>query len=103
MTDLTFLSEQLLFSYLCYYVFALWFQITTLNLDGQQLTRLSNLDQLVNLRWASFDNNEISHIEGLEHWPLLEELSLNCNNISRLEGAESYLSLSITYLLALSV
>ncbi|XP_056616186.1 leucine-rich repeat-containing protein 9 isoform X3 [Triplophysa dalaica] len=60
-------------------------KITTLNLDGQQLTRLSNLDQLVNLRWASFDNNEISHIEGLEHWPLLEELSLNCNNISRLE------------------
>ncbi|XP_057198998.1 leucine-rich repeat-containing protein 9 isoform X1 [Triplophysa rosa] len=60
-------------------------KITALNLDGQQLTRLSNLDQLVNLRWASFDNNELSHIEGLEHWPLLEELSLNCNNISRLE------------------
>ncbi|XP_055025567.2 leucine-rich repeat-containing protein 9 isoform X2 [Misgurnus anguillicaudatus] len=60
-------------------------KITALNLDGQQLTRLGNLDQLVNLRWASFDNNELSYIEGLEHWPLLEELSLNCNSICRFE------------------
>ncbi|XP_051504244.1 leucine-rich repeat-containing protein 9 [Myxocyprinus asiaticus] len=61
-------------------------KITVLNLDGQRLTRLSNLDRLVNLRWASFDHNELSRIEGLDHCPQLEELSLNCNNISRLEG-----------------
>ncbi|ROL49635.1 Leucine-rich repeat-containing protein 9 [Anabarilius grahami] len=61
-------------------------QITALNLDGQRLTRLSNLDRLVNLRWVSFDNNELTRIEGLEHCLLLEELSLNNNSISRLEG-----------------
>ncbi|TRY55271.1 hypothetical protein DNTS_015750, partial [Danionella cerebrum] len=61
-------------------------KITTLNLDDQQLTRITNLDRLVNLRWASFDNNELTQIEGLEHCHLLEELSLNGNSISRLEG-----------------
>ncbi|KTG39503.1 hypothetical protein cypCar_00002327 [Cyprinus carpio] len=61
-------------------------QITALNLDGLRLTRLSNLERLVNLRWASFDNNELTRIEGLEHCTLLEELSLNNNSISRLEG-----------------
>uniref|UniRef100_A0A8B9JUF2 Leucine-rich repeat-containing protein 9-like n=1 Tax=Astyanax mexicanus TaxID=7994 RepID=A0A8B9JUF2_ASTMX len=60
--------------------------ITALNLDGQRLARIANLDKLVNLRWASFNNNELSHIEGLEHCPLLEELSLNHNNISSLDG-----------------
>lgn len=67
--------------------FALLGQITALNLDGLRLTRLSNLDRLVNLRWASFDNNELTGIEGLEHCTLLEELSLNNNSISRLEGS----------------
>uniref|UniRef100_A0A8C1SLJ3 Leucine rich repeat containing 9 n=1 Tax=Cyprinus carpio TaxID=7962 RepID=A0A8C1SLJ3_CYPCA len=61
-------------------------KITALNLDGLRLTRLSNLERLVNLRWASFDNNELTRIEGLEHCTLLEELSLNNNSISRLEG-----------------
>uniref|UniRef100_W5LPU9 Leucine rich repeat containing 9 n=1 Tax=Astyanax mexicanus TaxID=7994 RepID=W5LPU9_ASTMX len=61
-------------------------KITALNLDGQRLARIANLDKLVNLRWASFNNNELSHIEGLEHCPLLEELSLNHNNISSLDG-----------------
>ncbi|XP_073775247.1 leucine-rich repeat-containing protein 9 isoform X2 [Danio rerio] len=61
-------------------------KITALNLDGQRLTRISNLDRLVNLRWASFDHNELTRIEGLEHCHLLEELSLNYNSVSRLEG-----------------
>ncbi|KAI4885617.1 hypothetical protein NFI96_019058, partial [Prochilodus magdalenae] len=61
-------------------------KITALNLDGQRLSRITNLDKLVNLRWASFDNNELRRIEGLEHCPLLEELSLNHNSISSLDG-----------------
>uniref|UniRef100_A0A3B4DQA9 Leucine rich repeat containing 9 n=1 Tax=Pygocentrus nattereri TaxID=42514 RepID=A0A3B4DQA9_PYGNA len=60
--------------------------ITALNLDSQRLSRITNLDKLVNLRWASFNNNELNRIEGLEHCPLLEELSLNHNNISSLDG-----------------
>ncbi|XP_053476171.1 leucine-rich repeat-containing protein 9 isoform X2 [Ictalurus furcatus] len=61
-------------------------KITAVNLDGQRLSHISNLEQLVNLRWASFNNNQLTHIEGLQHCPLLEELSLNHNYISTLEG-----------------
>lgn len=61
-------------------------QITALNLDGQGLTRLSNLDKLVNLRWASFNNNELSRVEGLDNCSLLEELSLDNNCLTKLEG-----------------
>ncbi|XP_066535622.1 leucine-rich repeat-containing protein 9 [Hoplias malabaricus] len=61
-------------------------KITALNLDSQRLTCISNLGKVVNLRWASFDNNELSRIEGLEHCTLLEELSLNNNNIRSLDG-----------------
>lgn len=79
--------------------FAIWDQITALNLDGQRLTRLSNLDRLVNLRWASFDNNELTRIEGLEHCLHLEELSLNNNSISRLEGTALSLSFTVSVLI----
>ncbi|KAF4089841.1 hypothetical protein AMELA_G00042860 [Ameiurus melas] len=61
-------------------------KITAVNLDGQRLSHISNLEQLVNLRWASFNNNQLTHIQGLQHCPLLEELSLNHNSISTLEG-----------------
>ncbi|XP_053357223.1 leucine-rich repeat-containing protein 9 [Clarias gariepinus] len=61
-------------------------KITAVNLDGQGLTHISNLEQLVNLRWASFNNNQLTHIKGLQHCPLLEELSLDHNSISTLEG-----------------
>ncbi|XP_041928695.1 leucine-rich repeat-containing protein 9 [Alosa sapidissima] len=61
-------------------------KITALNLDGQGLTRLSNLDKLVNLRWASFNNNELSRVEGLDNCSLLEELSLDNNCLCKLDG-----------------
>ncbi|XP_078089252.1 leucine-rich repeat-containing protein 9 [Mustelus asterias] len=64
-----------------------WFpKITTLNLDGQNLSQLTNLDRLQNLRWASFNNNSIRRFEGLDHCLQLEELSLEDNFISELEG-----------------
>ncbi|KAF5890679.1 leucine-rich repeat-containing protein 9-like, partial [Clarias magur] len=61
-------------------------KITAVNLDGQGLSHINNLEQLVNLRWASFNNNHLTHIKGLQHCPLLEELSLDHNCISTLEG-----------------
>lgn len=61
-------------------------QITTLNLDNQRISKLINLDKLVNLRWASFNDNDISKVEGLDSCSKLEELSLNNNNISTLSG-----------------
>jgi len=38
-------------------------QITSLCLDGQHISKLSGLQNLVNLRWASFNNNDITQIE----------------------------------------
>lgn len=61
-------------------------QITTLNLDSQGIYKLTNLNSLVNLRWASFNDNDISKVEGLDCCSKLEELSLNNNNISTLSG-----------------
>ncbi|KAK2826054.1 hypothetical protein Q5P01_020268 [Channa striata] len=61
-------------------------KITALNLDSQGISKLTNLDKLVNLRWASFNDNDISKVEGLEGCLNLEELSLNNNNISTLNG-----------------
>ncbi|XP_077999840.1 leucine-rich repeat-containing protein 9-like isoform X2 [Glandiceps talaboti] len=64
-----------------------WYlQVTTLNLDGQHITKISNLDRLENLRWASFNDNDITKIEGLDSCINLEELSLEDNCIGRLEG-----------------
>lgn len=66
---------------------ALYFdQITALNLDSQRISKLMNLNKLVNLRWASFNDNEIYKVEGLDSCLKLEELSLNNNNISTLTG-----------------
>ncbi|XP_072485470.1 leucine-rich repeat-containing protein 9 isoform X4 [Notamacropus eugenii] len=64
-----------------------WYsKITTLNLDGQNLFEITNLEKLVNLRWASFSNNNLTKIEGLESCVNLEELTLDGNCISKLEG-----------------
>lgn len=41
----------------------LYAQITTLNLDNQSLFKLSNMDYLINLKWASFNNNYIVNIQ----------------------------------------
>lgn len=61
-------------------------QITALNLDNQRISRLINLNKLVNLRWGSFNDNDISKVEGLDSCSQLEELSLNNNYISSITG-----------------
>ena len=38
-------------------------QITSLCLDGQHISKLSGLENLLNLRWASFNDNNIAKIE----------------------------------------
>ena len=37
--------------------------MTTLYLDNQELSKLTNLESLVNLKWASFNNNYLKKIE----------------------------------------
>ncbi|XP_074662952.1 leucine-rich repeat-containing protein 9-like [Tubulanus polymorphus] len=65
----------------------IWYsKVTALHLDNQHISKLSNLDRLENLRWASFNNNDITKLEGLESCIHLEELSLENNCISKIEG-----------------
>uniref|UniRef100_A0A8B9C7N4 U2A'/phosphoprotein 32 family A C-terminal domain-containing protein n=1 Tax=Anser brachyrhynchus TaxID=132585 RepID=A0A8B9C7N4_9AVES len=61
-------------------------RITVLNLDGQHLFKISNLEKLEHLRWASFSNNNLTQIEGLDSCLNLEELTLDENCISTLDG-----------------
>ncbi|XP_041469372.1 leucine-rich repeat-containing protein 9-like isoform X1 [Lytechinus variegatus] len=64
-----------------------WYtKVTTLNLDSQHISKLSNLERLVNLRWASFNDNDLTKIEGLDNCLQIEELSLEDNCIYRIEG-----------------
>uniref|UniRef100_A0A8C5RFQ8 Leucine rich repeat containing 9 n=1 Tax=Laticauda laticaudata TaxID=8630 RepID=A0A8C5RFQ8_LATLA len=64
-----------------------WYScITVLDLDGQHLCKISGLEQLENLRWASFSNNNLTKIESLDHCLNLEELTLDGNCIVNLEG-----------------
>ncbi|XP_029982636.1 leucine-rich repeat-containing protein 9-like isoform X2 [Sphaeramia orbicularis] len=61
-------------------------KVTVLNLDSQRISKVTNLNNLVNLRWASFNDNDISEVEGLDSCQKLEELSFNNNSISTLSG-----------------
>uniref|UniRef100_A0A670I022 Leucine rich repeat containing 9 n=1 Tax=Podarcis muralis TaxID=64176 RepID=A0A670I022_PODMU len=61
-------------------------RFTVLDLDGQHLSRISGLDKLENLRWASFSNNNLTKIEGLDTCQNLEELTVDGNCITTLEG-----------------
>ncbi|XP_052769048.1 leucine-rich repeat-containing protein 9-like isoform X3 [Mya arenaria] len=64
-----------------------WYsKITSLNLDNQHITKLSNLEKLEHLKYASFNNNDITKIEGLDHCQKLEELSIENNCICKLDG-----------------
>ncbi|XP_075050420.1 leucine-rich repeat-containing protein 9-like [Mixophyes fleayi] len=64
-----------------------WYHmITSVNFDGQNLSKISHLEKLQNLRWASFNNNYLTRIEGLEQCVMIEELCLDENCITKLEG-----------------
>jgi Leucine-rich repeat (LRR) protein len=58
-------------------------------LDNLGLYKLTNMDYLVNLKWASFNNNFICKIEGLGKCVKLEELSFENNLIQSLNGLEN--------------
>ncbi|XP_063691021.1 leucine-rich repeat-containing protein 9-like isoform X3 [Bolinopsis microptera] len=75
-----------------------WSKVTSLCLDDQHICKLSNLDKLENLKWASFENNEIAKIEGLDSCTKLEELSLAGNCISKVEGLARLTKLQVLHL-----
>ena len=61
-------------------------KITCLYLDSQHLSKLSNLERLESLKFASFRDNDITKIEGLDSCVNLEELCLDSNCIPKIEG-----------------
>ncbi|XP_013396331.1 leucine-rich repeat-containing protein 9 [Lingula anatina] len=64
-----------------------WYaKVTSLNLDGQHISKLSNLERLENLKWASFNDNDLTRIEGLDSCTNLEELCLENNCLTKIEG-----------------
>ncbi|XP_059550718.1 leucine-rich repeat-containing protein 9 [Myotis daubentonii] len=72
-----------------------WYlKITALNLDGQHLFEITNLEKLENLKWASFNNNNLTKMEGLESCVNLEELTLDGNCISKIEGISNLTKLT---------
>ncbi|XP_075049503.1 leucine-rich repeat-containing protein 9 [Mixophyes fleayi] len=71
-----------------------WYHmITSVNFDGQNLSKISHLEKLQNLRWASFNNNYLTRIEGLEQCVMIEELCLDENCITKLEGLSTLVRL----------
>ncbi|XP_021359488.1 leucine-rich repeat-containing protein 9-like isoform X4 [Mizuhopecten yessoensis] len=71
-----------------------WYsKVTTLNMDNQHITKLSGLERMDNLKYATFNNNDITKIEGLDQCTSLEELSLENNCVARLEGISKLVNL----------
>ncbi|XP_053784833.1 leucine-rich repeat-containing protein 9 [Desmodus rotundus] len=72
-----------------------WYlKITALNLDGQHLFEITNIEKLENLKWASFNNNNLTKMEGLDSCVNLEELTLDGNCISKIEGISNLTKLT---------
>ncbi|XP_075699703.1 leucine-rich repeat-containing protein 9 isoform X2 [Rhinoderma darwinii] len=71
-----------------------WYHmITSVNFDGQKLSKITNLEKLENLCWASFSNNYLTRVEGIENCVKIEELCLDGNGITKLEGLSKLVKL----------
>ncbi|ESO85654.1 hypothetical protein LOTGIDRAFT_155146 [Lottia gigantea] len=73
-------------------------KLTTIVLEGQHITKLSNLEKVENLRWVSFNNNDLTKVEGLENCPKIEELSLENNCLAKLDGLTKLVNLTKLHL-----
>ena len=71
--------------------------LTKLQLDNNVISKIENLDHLVNLMWLDLSFNNITKIEGLDKLTKLTDLSLYNNSISVIEGMETFMS-SLTVL-----
>lgn len=63
--------------------------ITTLDLSGNKITEIKNLDKLKNLDILRLNDNKISRIENLGNLTNLELLFLNKNEITEIKSLES--------------
>lgn len=70
-----------------------WKSIEEINFNHCGLSKIQNLDKIINLKRASFSDNEISHIAGFESCTYLEELNLESNRVCSMQGLTSMTSL----------
>ena len=64
-------------------------QLTHLNLCGNKLTKIENLDKLPNLQFLNLSDTKITEIENLDNLPILQELDLSVNEITKLENLDN--------------
>nr|MDO8119527.1 leucine-rich repeat domain-containing protein [Candidatus Sigynarchaeota archaeon] len=57
-----------------------------LNLNSNEIQKITKLDRLINLERLLLSSNKITRIEGLHQLQNLKELDLSENSITRIEG-----------------
>lgn len=73
--------------------FHLFYNLKSLHLSGNNITRISGLEYLSKLRCLYIQSNHITKIEGLESTLELRILDLSSNSIQRIENISHLLSL----------
>ncbi len=68
-------------------------ETTILDLRENNITKIENLDHLINLRVLLLNNNRITKIEGLDNLINLQELNLNINKITKIEKLDYLINL----------
>ncbi|OAF66270.1 Leucine-rich repeat-containing protein 9 [Intoshia linei] len=67
--------------------------ITWLSVNGELITKISNLDYLTHLTYLSLENNLISSLKGIEHLIRLERLNVSKNYLTYVETLSSLINL----------
>ncbi|EDL05144.1 leucine rich repeat and coiled-coil domain containing 1, isoform CRA_c, partial [Mus musculus] len=68
--------------------------IHAINLHCNNISKISSIDHIWNLRHLDLSSNQISQIEGLNTLTKLCTLNLSCNLITRVEGLEALVNLT---------
>jgi leucine-rich repeat/coiled-coil domain-containing protein 1 len=71
----------------------LHFELVSLNLHCNNITRIEGLGTLCNLKHLDLSSNQIYRIEGLDGLTSLRTLNLSCNKLKVVEGMEALKSL----------
>ncbi|XP_055459408.1 leucine-rich repeat and coiled-coil domain-containing protein 1 isoform X2 [Psammomys obesus] len=68
--------------------------IHAINLHCNNISKITSIDHIWNLRHVDLSSNQISQIEGLNTLTKLSTLNLSCNLITRVEGLEALVNLT---------
>ena len=64
-------------------------ELTSLDLNNNKISDISNLDNFINLTTLTLNNNKVSNISALSNLKKLTTLTLNDNNISDISQLEN--------------